>query len=143
MFEIKAADAPELAVEDFRLYKYYDAGENNGVAYAANWVPFADSEIENPSGEFKFIAAGYNTGADADILIVRAEKDPTTAVLTNSEAKTAKAEYGKFTIEFEPFTLENTNGSMSTYLWNLSGFKPLCKKYGVAVTKIQITETTD
>ena len=147
LFEVKAADAPELKVEDFRLYKYYKAGQNGITSktdFAANWVPVADTELKDltEDDKFKFIAKGYNTGAETDVLIVRAEKDPTTAVLTNSEAKTAKAEYGKFTIEFEPFTLDGANGSMSTYLWELSGLKPLCKKYGITVTKAQ-TETTE
>ena len=145
LFEVKAADAPELKVEDFRLYKYYKAGQNGITSktdFAANWVPVADTELENPTGEYKFIAKGYNSGAKTDILIVRAEKDPTTALLTKSDAKTIQAEYGKFTIEFEPFTLDGANGSMSTYLWELSGLKPLCKKYGITVTKAQ-TETTE
>ena len=145
LFEVKAADAPELKVEDFRLYKYYKAGQNGITSktdFDANWVPVADTELENPTGEYKFIAKGYNTGAKTDILIVRAEKDPTTALLTKSDAKTIQAEYGKFTIEFDPFELDGANGSMSTYLWELSGLKPLCKKYGITVTKTQ-TETTE
>ena len=145
LFEVKAADAPELKVEDFRLYKYYKAGQNGITSktdFAANWVPVADTELENPTGEYKFIAKGYNTGAKTDILIVRAEKDPTTALLTKSDAKTIQAEYGEFAIEFDTFTLDGANGSMSTYLWELSGLKPLCKKYGITVTKTQ-TETTE
>ena len=157
LFEVKAADAPELKVEDFRLYKYYKAGQNGITSktdFAANWVPVADTELKDltANDKFKFIAKGYNTGNTTQLWLGRAEKDPTTTLLTNFDNQTADAPYGKFELSLpavktaggeEGFTMENVNGSLETYLWESTGLRPLCGKYVFSVTKTQTTETTE
>ena len=144
VFEIKDADAAELKVEDFRLYKYYAAGKNDTVEYAENWVPVADDELKDLTADdkFRFIAKGYNTGDATPIWLGRAEKDPTTALLTNFDNQTATANYGKFEVALPEFTMENTNGSLETYLWESAGLRPLCGKYVFSVTKTP-TEATE
>lgn len=136
----------ELKVEDFRLYKYYEAGANESVVYAANWVPVADTELKDltTDDKFKFIAKGYNTntGDPIKLWLGRAEKDPTTALLTNFDNQTATANYGKFEVALPEFTMENTNGSLETYLWESAGLRPLCGKYVFSVTKTP-TEATE
>ena len=143
-FEIKDADAAELKVEDFRLYKYYAAGKNDTVEYAENWVPVADDELKDLAADdkFRFIAKGYNTGDATLIWLGRAEKDPTTALLTNFDNQTATANYGKFEVALPEFTMENANGSLETYLWESAGLRPLCGKYVFSVTKTP-TEATE
>lgn len=143
-FEIKDADAAELKVEDFRLYKYYAAGKNDTVEYAENWVPVADDELKDLAADdkFRFIAKGYNTGDATPIWLGRAEKDPTTALLTNFDNQTATANYGKFEVALPEFTMENANGSLETYLWESAGLRPLCGKYVFSVTKTP-TEATE
>lgn len=143
-FEIKDADAAALKVEDFRLYKYYAAGKNDTVEYAENWVPVADDELKDltKGDRFKFIAKGYNTGDATPIWLGRAEKDPTTALLTNFDNQTATANYGKFEVALPEFTMEDANGSLETYLWESAGLRPLCGKYVFSVTKTP-TEATE
>ena len=143
-FEIKDADAAELKVEDFRLYKYYAAGKNDTVEYAENWVPVAENELKDLTKDdrFKFIAKGYNTGDETQIWLGRAEKDPTTALLTNFDNQTATANYGKFEVALPEFTMETANGSLETYLWESAGLRPLCGKYVFSVTKTP-TEATE
>ena len=143
-FEIKDADAAALKVEDFRLYKYYAAGKNDTVEYAENWVPVAENELKDLTKDdrFKFIAKGYNTGDATPIWLGRAEKDPTTALLTNFDNQTATANYGKFEVALPEFTMENANGSLETYLWESAGLRPLCGKYVFSVTKTP-TEATE
>ncbi len=135
----------ELKVEDFRLYKYYEAGANESVVYAANWVPVADTELKDltTDDKFKFIAKGYNTntGDPIKLWLGRAEKDPTTALLTNFDNQTATANYGKFEVALPEFTMENTNGSLETYLWESAGLRPLCGKYVFSVTKTPVEAT--
>ena len=142
-FEIKDADAAELKVEDFRLYKYYAAGKNDTVEYAENWVPVADDELKDLAADdkFRFIAKGYNTGDATPIWLGRAEKDPTTALLTNFDNQTATANYGKFEVALPEFTMENANGSLETYLWESAGLRPLCGKYVFSVTKTPVEAT--
>ena len=142
-FEIKDADAAELKVEDFRLYKYYAAGKNDTVEYAENWVPVAENELKDLTSDdkFRFIAKGYNTGDATPIWLGRAEKDPTTALLTNFDNQTADAPYGKFEVALPEFTMENTNGSLETYLWESAGLRPLCGKYVFSVTKTPVEAT--
>lgn len=142
-FEIKDADAAALKVEDFRLYKYYAAGKNDTVEYAENWVPVADDELKDLTADdkFRFIAKGYNTGDATPIWLGRAEKDPTTALLTNFDNQTADAPYGKFEVALPEFTMENTNGSLETYLWESAGLRPLCGKYVFSVTKTPVEAT--
>lgn len=144
VFEIKDADAAELKVEDFRLYKYYAAGKNDTVEYAENWVPVADDELKDLTSDdkFRFIAKGYNTGDATPIWLGRAEKDPTTALLTNFDNQTTTANYGKFEVALPEFTMENANGSLETYLWESAGLRPLCGKYVFSVTKTP-TEATE
>ena len=143
-FEIKDADAAALKVEDFRLYKYYAAGKNDTVEYAENWVSVADDELKDltKGDRFKFIAKGYNTGDATPIWLGRAEKDPTTALLTNFDNQTATANYGRFEVALPEFTMENANGSLETYLWESAGLRPLCGKYVFSVTKTP-TEATE
>lgn len=143
-FEIKDADAAELKVEDFRLYKYYAAGKNDTVEYAENWVPVADDELKDLAADdkFRFIAKGYNTGDATQIWLGRAEKDPTTALLTNFDNQTATANYGKFEVALPEFTMETANGSLETYLWESAGLRPLCGKYVFSVAKTP-TEATE
>lgn len=143
-FEIKDADAAELKVEDFRLYKYYEAGKNDTVEFAENWVPVADDELKDLTADdkFRFIAKGYNTGDATPIWLGRAEKDPTTALLTNFDNQTATANYGKFEVALPEFTMETANGSLETYLWESTGLRPLCGKYVFSVTKTP-TEATE
>lgn len=143
VFEIKDADAAELKVEDFRLYKYYAAGKNDTVEYAENWVPVADDELKDLTSDdkFRFIAKGYNTGDATPIWLGRAEKDPTTALLTNFDNQTATANYGKFEVALPEFTMENANGSLETYLWESAGLRPLCGKYVFSVTKTPVEAT--
>lgn len=143
-FEIKDADAAALKVEDFRLYKYYAAGKNDTVEYAENWVPVADDELKDLTADdkFRFIAKGYNTGDATPIWLGRAEKDPTTALLTNFDNQTTTANYGKFEVALPEFTMENANGSLETYLWESAGLRPLCGKYVFSVTKTP-TEATE
>ena len=143
-FEIKDADAAALKVEDFRLYKYYAAGKNDTVEYAENWVPVADDELKDLTADdkFRFIAKGYNTGDATPIWLGRAEKDPTTALLTNFDNQTATANYGKFEVALPEFTMETANGSLETYLWESTGLRPLCGKYVFSVTKTP-TEATE
>lgn len=142
-FEIKDADAAELKVEDFRLYKYYAAGKNDTVEYAENWVPVADDELKDLAADdkFRFIAKGYNTGDATQIWLGRAEKDPTTALLTNFDNQTATANYGKFEVALPEFTMETANGSLETYLWESAGLRPLCGKYVFSVTKTPVEAT--
>ena len=144
VFEIKDADAAALKVEDFRLYKYYAAGKNDTVEYAENWVPVADDELKDltKGDRFKFIAKGYNTGDATPIWLGRAEKDPTTALLTNFDNQTATANYGRFEVALPEFTMEDANGSLETYLWESAGLRPLCGKYVFSVTKTP-TEATE
>ncbi len=136
----------ELKVEDFRLYKYYAAGKNDTVEYAENWVPVAEDELKDLTSDdkFKFIAKGYNTntGDPIKLWLGRAEKDPTTALLTNFDNQTATANYGKFEVALPEFTMENANGSLETYLWESAGLRPLCGKYVFSVTKTP-TEATE
>ena len=136
----------ELKVEDFRLYKYYEAGANESVVYAANWVPVADTELKDltTDDKFKFIAKGYNTntGDPIKLWLGRAEKDPTTTLLTNFDNQTADAPYGKFEVALPEFTMEDANGSLETYLWESAGLRPLCGKYVFSVTKTP-TEATE
>lgn len=143
VFEIKDADAAELKVEDFRLYKYYAAGKNDTVEYAENWVPVADDELKDLTSDdkFRFIAKGYNTGDETQIWLGRAEKDPTTALLTNFDNQTKTANYGKFEVALPEFTMENANGSLETYLWESAGLRPLCGKYVFSVTKTPVEAT--
>ena len=135
----------ELKVEDFRLYKYYKAGANESVVYAANWVPVADTELKDltTDDKFKFIAKGYNTntGDPIKLWLGRAEKDPTTTLLTNFDNQTADAPYGKFEVALPEFTMEDTNGSLETYLWESAGLRPLCGKYVFSVTKTPVEAT--
>lgn len=135
----------ELKVEDFRLYKYYAAGKNDTVEYAENWVPVAEDELKDLTSDdkFKFIAKGYNTntGDPIKLWLGRAEKDPTTALLTNFDNQTADAPYGKFEVALPEFTMENTNGSLETYLWESAGLRPLCGKYVFSVTKTPVEAT--
>ena len=142
-FEIKDADAAALKVEDFRLYKYYAAGKNDTVEYAENWVPVADDELKDLTSDdkFRFIAKGYNTGDATPIWLGRAEKDPTTALLTNFDNQTATANYGKFEVALPEFTMETANGSLETYLWESAGLRPLCGKYVFSVTKTPVEAT--
>ena len=147
LFEVKAADAPELKVEDFRLYKYYKAGQNGITSktdFAANWVPVADTELKDltEDDKFKFIAKGYNTGDATPIWLGRAEKDPTTALLTNFDNQTATANDGRFEVALPEFTMDDANGSLETYLWESAGLRPLCGKYVFSVTKTP-TEATE
>ena len=143
-FEIKDADAAALKVEDFRLYKYYAPGKNDTVEYAENWVPVADDELKDLTADdkFRFIAKGYNTGDATPIWLGRAEKDPTTALLTNFDNQTATANYGRFEVALPEFTMEDANGSLETYLWESAGLRPLCGKYVFSVTKTP-TEATE
>ena len=154
LYEVKAADASELKVENFRLYKLYGAGQNGITSktdFAENWVPVAETELKDLTADdkFKFVAKGYNTGDTAQLWLGRAEKDPTTTLLTSFDSQTADVSYGRFELSLPvaagsgsgEFMLNNTNGSMEAYLWDLSGLKPLCKKYGVKVTRTAPAET--
>lgn len=155
-FKITEPAAPQIKVEDFRLYKYYEAGQNgidasDTVDFAENWVPVAETELKDltANDKFKFIAKGYNAGDTAQLWLGRAEKDPTTTLLTSFDGRTADAPYGKFeillpateTADDKGFTMEKANGSMEAYLWDLSGLKPLCGRYVFSVTKTAPTET--
>ncbi len=152
-FKITQPPAPQIKVENFRLYKYYAAGQNGITSFAENWAPVAETELKDLTADdkFKFVAKGYSTGATAQLWLGRAEKDSATTLLTGFDGQMASAPYGKFelslpvlaTADDKGFTMENVNGSMEAYLWDLSGLKPLGKKYGVKVTKTASAETND
>ena len=136
-FSVKEPVAAKLIVNDFRLYKKYDAGTDSLHGdYPECWVPFAESEIKDikPTDKFKFIAKGVNTGADTTIMLGRAARDYDETRLTDFAVDMVNASYGEFTLELPEFTLDNAAGSLETYLWEVNNLRPLCGKFKLPIS---------
>ena len=136
-FSVKEPVAAKLIVNDFRLYKKYDAGTDSLHGdYPECWVPFAESEIKDikSTDKFKFIAKGVNTGADTTIMLGRAARDYDETRLTDFAVDMVNASYGEFTLELPEFTPDNAAGSLETYLWEVNNLRPLCGKFKLPIS---------
>lgn len=136
-FSVKEPVAAKLMVNDFRLYKKYDAGTDSLHGdYPECWVPFAESELKDikPTDKFKFIAKGVNTSADTTIMLGRAARDYDETRLTDFAVDMVNASYGEFTLELPEFTPDNAAGSLETYLWEVNNLRPLCGKFKLPIS---------
>lgn len=136
-FSVKEPVAAKLIVNDFRLYKKYDAGTDSLHGdYPECWVPFAESELKDikSTDKFKFIAKGVNTSADTTIMLGRAARDYDETRLTDFAVDKVKASYGEFTLELPEFTPDNAAGSLETYLWEVNNLRPLCGKFKLPIS---------
>lgn len=136
-FSVKEPVAAKLIVNDFRLYKKYDAGTDSLHGdYPECWVPFAESELKDikSTDKFKFIAKGVNTSADTTIMLGRAARDYDETRLTDFAVDMVNASYGEFTLELPEFTPDNAAGSLETYLWEVNNLRPLCGKFKLPIS---------
>ena len=136
-FSVKEPVAAKLIVNDFRLYKKYDAGTDSLHGdYPECWVPFVESELKDikSTDKFKFIAKGVNTGADTTIMLGRAARDYDETRLTDFAVDMVNASYGEFTLELPEFTPDNAAGSLETYLWEVNNLRPLCGKFKLPIS---------
>ena len=136
-FSVKEPVVAKLIVNDFRLYKKYDAGTDSLHGdYPECWVPFAESELKDikSTDKFKFIAKGVNTGADTTIMLGRAARDYDETRLTDFAVDKVKASYGEFTLELPEFTPDKAAGSLETYLWEVNNLRPLCGKFKLPIS---------
>ena len=136
-FSVKEPVVAKLIVNDFRLYKKYDAGTDSLHGdYPECWVPFAESELKDikSTDKFKFIAKGVNTGADTTIMLGRAARDYDETRLTDFAVDKVKASYGEFTLELPEFTPDNAAESLETYLWEVNNLSPLCGKFKLPIS---------
>lgn len=136
-FSVKEPVAAKLIVNDFRLYKKYDAGNDSLHGdYPECWVPFAESELKDikSTDKFKFIAKGVNTSADTKIMLGRAARDYDETRLTDFAVDIVDASYGEFTLELPEFTPDNAAGSLETYLWEVNNLRPLCGKFKLPIS---------
>lgn len=138
-FEITEAAPAEIKVEEFRLYKYYAGGKYAGSATSGEcWAPATEKDVLNATADdhFKFIAKGYNTGANTDLYFIRAIKEAN-GRLTNAFVGGATIEdYGRFEkdivgegVENGYFTLNGLTGKFSGYLWETGTLKPLFTRF--------------
>ena len=136
-FSVKEPVAAKLIVNDFRLYKKYDAGTDSLHGdYPECWVPFVESELKDikSTDKFKFIAKGVNTSADTTIMLGRAARDYDETRLTDFAVDMVNASYGEFTLELPEFTPDNAAGSLETYLWEVNNLRPLCGKFKLPIS---------
>lgn len=152
-FEITEADPAEIKVEEFRLYKYYAGGKyTKDVSSPACWAPATAKDVENATADdhFKFIAKGYNTGANTDLYFIRAIKEAN-GRLTNAFVGGATIEdYGRFETDIVGegaqngyFTLNGLTGKFSGYLWETGTLKPLFTRFNADLPAPETSETPE
>lgn len=135
-FEVKAA-APEIKVEEFRLYKYYaDGGAYaSGKTSPACWAPATANDVANATAadKFKFTAKGYNTGKNEKLQFIRAFKDNDARLKNAVISDITLDTVGTFATDTTEFNITDKDGFINAYLWELSTLNPAYNKFNAAL----------